>query len=277
MNHHSPLKEDRAVKVAKHTKESGHWYDRDGNLIEQVMKADKSGYTRTTLYHARKLDLVPGVTTIIKCADAPALNRWKEDQAILSALTLPRHDSETEQEWLIRVRQDMQESARNAAEEGTRIHAAIESAFSGQSYSATYRPHVEGVRSLIDSTCGGQLSEWLPEKAVVSLHGYATKADLHSDHWLIDFKGKDGDQDELDRLSVYDSHWMQLAATRAAIGNENLRCAIVYVSRTHPGACSIVEVPENNLRRGLAMFRALLTYWQAKNAHCPSWATEAHR
>lgn len=270
----SPEKDKAVVKVAKFGSESGHWYDEHGQLIEQCLKADGKSYTKTTLRHARKLNLAPGVTTITGCADKPQLTLWKQRQAIMSALTLPRHDAETEAEWMARVEHDMQQTARKAADEGTRIHAAIESHMRGDTFDAAYVRHVEAVTDLLAKHCGDQLSRWLPERGVASVLGYGTKADLHSEEWLVDFKGCDGDQEELDQKKTWDNHHMQLGATREPIARE-LRCAIIYVSRTHHGVAAFKEVPEEKLRQGFGMFRGLLAYWQAKNNHCPDWATGA--
>lgn len=262
------------VKVAPYASDAGHWYTQGGEIIEEVRRASGDGYTRCTLYHARKLNLAPGVTTIIRAAAAPQLELWKQRQAILAALTLPRMPGESEGDWLARVDVDMRESAKKAAEEGTRIHAAIERHYGGMSVSPEYTAHVAGVADLLDRTVGTQSAPWLPEKAAVHRYGYATKSDLHSMDWCIDFKGKDGTRDELQQLSTYESHHMQLAATRAALGAPDLRCAIVYVSRTHPGHCAIHEVSRERLSRGWDMFAALLRYWQAKNTYRPAWAQE---
>lgn len=274
VNDVSPRRIAADIKVAKYATEGGHWYTPAGELIEWIAKAKGDGYRPTTLRDARKMQLAPGVTTIIRCAAAPQLVHWQIDQAIMAALTLPRDPHETEAEWLARVKIDMREQATKAAEEGTRIHAAIERSFYDQPIDAQYRPHVDGVCDLLQHTLGKQ--HWLPEHAAVHPLGYATKADLHSHEWLIDFKGKDGDQATLDALRTYDQHHMQLAATRAALqqkgeGYDAQRAAIVFVSRTHPGACSIVEITEPQLERGWAMFCDLLSYWQHDNGYRPDW------
>jgi hypothetical protein len=263
------------VKVSTFGKDSGHWYDQDGNLIEQVEKAKKgTGFTKTTLRHARKLDLAPGCTTIIKCAHAEQLVNWRINQGILAARTLDQQPDENDRAYLQRVHDDANTHARDAADEGTRIHAAIEMHLRGEAYPPTYVRHVEAVTDLLLERCGD--AKWLPERGVVSKLGYATKADCVSEFagWLVDFKGCDGDQGALDAKKTYESHAMQLAATRECIAPE-LRCAIVYVSRDNPGACSFVEVAEDELRQGFAMFRGLLAFWQAKNKHVPTWATGA--
>jgi hypothetical protein len=267
-------------------KESGHWYAKDGTQVLEVPKAKGDGWKKTTLREARTMNLAPGVTTIIKCAHAPQLDRWKQRQAIMSALTLPRTPDESEDDWLRRIEVDMGETARKAAEEGTRIHAALEAAISGEPFDEGYRDHVDGVQRLLWKLAGVE-AKWVAEKGVTHPYGYGTKADLHDAdaHWLLDFKGKDGDQAELEKLRTYDSHWMQLAATRAALeSNEwgyphegwryegpRRRCGIIYVSRTHPGACHVVEVTAEQLDQGWRMFDALLRYWQARNRYTPDW------
>lgn len=258
------------IRFAAHASESGHWYDKDANLVESVPSADGKRSLKPTLAHARKLQLAPGVTTIIRCADKPQLAVWLQQQAILAALTLPRLDSEPETSWLARVMQDMKETGKKAAEEGTRIHAAIQSHYEDLPVPADYEPHVEGVERHLLEVCGKQ--EWRSEVACVNMLGYGTKADLVGDSWLVDFKGKDGDQATLDALDTYDEHAMQLAATAAALGKDIAHAGIMFVSRTHPGACRMVGINNNELARGMDMFCALLGYWQKKNRYRPSWA-----
>ena len=270
-------------------KEGGHWYREDGSQLLEVPKANGKGMTKTTLRHARRpdLQLAPGVTTIIRQGAQPQLQLWQQRQAIMSALTLPRMPDEAEDDWLRRVEFDMKQTAAKAAEEGSRIHTAIELSIQGRPYAPAYQPHVLAVHRVLD-TLAGRSVMWEAERGVTHPFGYGTRCDLADMHgkWCIDFKGKDGDQQALERLRTYESHWMQLAATRAALSatarNEAVdeltwekpqrRCAIVYVSRDHPGAAHAVEVNEDQLRQGWAMFVSLLRYWQAKQNYRPSWS-----
>lgn len=242
--------------------EAGHWYSQDGTPVFEVM-GSKGKLVKANLTHARKLGLLPGITTILKVAAKPQLTTWLRRQSILAALTLPRHESETEDQWLDRVTDDADSIGGAAAEEGTRIHAAIERSFLGQSFDPNYTDHVLSVRLLLQTRCGEQ--SWSPEKSFASPLGYGSKADLHCPQWIIDFKGKDGDQEVLDALDLYDDHYMQLAATKHGLGYESAKCAIVYVSRTHPGACSFVEAEPAKLDTGYKMFQCLLSFWRLKN------------
>jgi hypothetical protein len=98
--------------------ESMHWYDKAGRPCYEVERADKKGMRPTTLRDARKMNLVPSVTSIIKCAAAPQLEKWKRDQVLIAALTLPRMPEESEQSWLARVEQDWQPVPRRRLEPG---------------------------------------------------------------------------------------------------------------------------------------------------------------
>src|SRR5688500_8209761 len=96
-----------------HAAESLHWYTREGETAYEVVGAN--GVTRSTnLRDARKLNLVPSVTTIIKSASAPGLERWKLDQMMHAALTLPRMDGEPEGAWIDRVWNDSRETGKKA-------------------------------------------------------------------------------------------------------------------------------------------------------------------
>jgi hypothetical protein len=259
--------------------DGGHWYTEGGRLVTAVRMADGS-WRRPHLGDARKFQLAPGVTTITGCAVAHQLEKWKRKKTALVTERLPRQDGESDDDYAKRVEAARAEEAQAAPDEGTRIHAAIESHYKRESYDERYKPHVDGVANLIDDACGDQL--WVPEREIVHPFGYATKADLCSSNaseqrWLIDFKSKDGTLFELVELSTYEPQWMQLAATREAMEPmSSRRCAICYVSRTEPGVAVFCEVTEKMLEIGWKCFASLLCYWQASKDYRPDWATELH-
>ena len=83
----------------------GHWYLPDGAPYYTLIGAN--GKERAvTLRDARKVMARPSVTGIIRCAAAPQLEKWKRNQVLLAALTLPHRPDESEQAWLERVEQD---------------------------------------------------------------------------------------------------------------------------------------------------------------------------
>ena len=249
-----------------HASQGQHWYDRDGSPRYEVMAKD--GTMRPcTLRDARKMGLYPGVTSIIKCAAAPGLERWKNDQTILSALTLPRSGDEPHDVLLARIRQDAEEQAKKAREWGTAFHAAIQGHYEGKPPSEEMWPCVRGVVDAIDANFPGR--GWFTERPCAHPIGYGTKADLSSHDVVLDFKGSEFDSAKAPTLKTWDEHAMQLAATRQALCLPKAECAIVYVSRTVPGLCRIIRVDEPELEQGWQMFASLLSYWQAKNRYWP--------
>ena len=244
--------------------ESLHWYGRDGS--PQYTVTAKNGNQRaTTLADARKMRLVPSVTTIIKSAASPGLEAWKLNQMLLAALTLPRIDNEPEEELVQRIVKDSKEHAKMAAERGSAVHTAIENMYSGVMY-AEYAEHQAGVYREIEAAYG--ITEFQPEKAFAHEFGFGGKVDLFSkegDGVVLDIKTKEFSDPA--KVQGFDEHMMQLAAYRKGLYLPNARCANVFVSVTNPGLVVVKEWSREDLTRGWAMFYALLKYWQAKNQH----------
>lgn len=246
----------------KYTAESGHWYDRSGNPAYTTIGAN--GKERpTTLRDARKDDLVPSVTTILKIAASPALERWKQEQVLMAALTMPRNEGESESEYLTRIMNDSKETGRAAAEEGTRIHGAIERHYLGLSFDSTYDKHVAGCVMAMNNHFNDW--EWSAEKSFACSLGFGGKVDLHTNNIVVDIKTKDFGPD--DDVKAYDEHLMQLAAYRYGLEMPAARCANVFVSRRHPGLVVLKEWDQEDLQKGWEMFSTLLKFWQIKNNH----------
>ncbi|NDG03303.1 MAG: hypothetical protein EB119_08965, partial [Synechococcaceae bacterium WBB_34_004] len=87
------------------TDDSGHWYTENGESAHVVI--GKNGNERnTTVADARKMGLLPSVTSVLGIMDKPQLTAWKIEQAIMSSLTLPKEDGETLEEYAKRVVKD---------------------------------------------------------------------------------------------------------------------------------------------------------------------------
>src|SRR6185437_12337702 len=94
--------------------ESGHWYDRDGKPMYQIRSA-KGEMRPVTLRDARKYGWVPGFSGVAAMEHKPQLERWKIDQALMAAITLPRLPDESDDAFISRAREDSGEQARKAA------------------------------------------------------------------------------------------------------------------------------------------------------------------
>ena len=124
--------------------ETGHWYARDGSPA--YYETNGRG---TTLRDARKLNLLPSVTTVLGVLAKPALTSWLVRQGILAALTGTRQPDEADDAYIARVTADSKAQAKAAADEGSRIHDACERLFKSRH---AWRRQIFQARR---SCCGG--------------------------------------------------------------------------------------------------------------------------
>ena len=247
--------------------ESGHWYTLEGKPLYTLV--GKNGKERNTnLRDARKLNLVPSVTTILDQAAKPGLVNWQINQGINAALTLPREEDETDEQFLYRVRQDSKEQAEKAAEQGTIIHADINMGFAGKKESKTYL----AVHKIINGMFPNQ--EWLSEQSYTSKEeGFGGAIDLHSKTSIvIDFKTKDNLKGVEAKSLVFDNHGMQLSAYAMLlkINTENLTRVSIFIDRKNPEVIVSYVWDKNSHERHLQMFNALLTYWKCLKKYDPT-------
>jgi len=250
--------------------ESVHWYRADDGAPQYTVVAKDGSNRPTTLRDARKMNLVPSVTTVMKVAAKPGLDVWKNEQLLLAALTLPRKPEETEKEFIARVVADSKETGKRAAEAGTRIHESIERYYAGDKNVE----HPEAAKAFEEMVFNHfqthPFQPWETEVSFSSNMGFGGKVDLYTRRdeaapvgIVLDAKTKDFGPD--DKIDAYDENLMQLAAYRHGLDLPHARCANVFVSRTHVGLVKIHEWSEEDLQRGWKMFQALLEFWKLKN------------
>jgi hypothetical protein len=210
------------------------------------------------------MSLVPSVTTILNVAAKPGLERWKQEQLLLAALTLPRAPDEDEKSFIDRVVVDSKEQGKKAAERGTRIHEAVESFYNGIMLAEMVDYQVGVYREIEEAY---NVTRFEPEKAFAHELGFGGKVDLHSKeaNLVLDIKSKEFTDPK--KVDAYDEHMMQLAAYRVGLGLPTAVCANVFVSATQPGLVVIKEWSQEDLARGWEMFQSLLKFWQIKNQH----------
>jgi len=243
--------------IQEKTSGSQHWYTKDGTPAYTTI--GKTGERSTTLRDARKLGLLPSVTTINGMLSKAGLDTWKQQQVLLAALTLPRSEGEPEQEWLSRVMQDSKATGREAAERGTAIHAVIEAYFD-QVYMPEKPAYLDAINSALKDAFGEQ--QWLSEKSFGHPLGFGGKCDLMAKNgFVVDFKTKETD---LDKVDVYFEHEMQLAAYREGFGLPTARCAIIFVNGL-TNQVKLIEIEEQKLQNSWECFQHLLRVYQIKN------------
>jgi hypothetical protein len=244
--------------------QAGHWYDKDGNPAYTV-KSAKGEDRPTTLRDARKLNLFPSVTTILKVAANEGLNRWIKSNLLMAAATLPHIEGESSDDWIKRVEEDAKKQSQDAAALGTSIHASLEKAYEGKDWPAEHDPHVLATRDAVAKHFGQQ--EWASERSFSHDLGFGGKIDLASPEVVLDFKTSAFDESKKDSEFGYDEHLMQLSAYATGLGTPNARLANVYISTTVPGLVKIKEWTNEESEKGIKMFACLLKYWQVKNKY----------
>lgn len=248
--------------------DSSHWYLPDGTPFYETKDA-KGQLRGVTLRDARKVNAVPSVTTVLGMIAKPQLERWKVQQAILAALTLPRNEQEAEDDYISRILTDSQAQAKAAAEEGTRIHDAIESAFTHGAYPKNYRLHVEAVLAKIGELFP-KVTDWKAEASFAHADGFGGKVDLHSQSTgiVVDYKGKDGDFSDGKKLA-WDQHYQLGGYREGLMLPKGAPAANIFVSRTHPGKVAAHVWTPSEVDAGARVFRYALGLWQEVKGYAP--------
>ena len=236
------------LQTAKHTEEAGHWYKKDGSPAYTII--GKTGERPTTLRDARKLGLLPSVTSIIQLAARPGLQAWMNDQLIMACLTMPRIEGESEADYITRLKADSKAQAQKAADRGTLIHARVQDGFEKGSDDPFY---LSAFETLLRE-CGG--GKWKTEESFAT-DRYGGKIDLLADEFVIDIKTTDKD---LKTIKTWDEHAMQLSAYRR-LGSH--RCGILYI-HVNTAESKLLWISEDDLVKGLKCFNALLDFYYAK-------------
>lgn len=254
--------------------EGGHWYGRDGSCVYEIRGAN--GKMRSVnLRDARKLGLVPGFSSIAAMEAKPQLERWKIEQALMAAMTLPRKEGETDSEFMARAREDSFEQSRRAAERGTWIHAAIQGYFEDKPVPAEDAPFVWPFVTWLHGEFGDGLT-WVAERSFAHPMGYGGKIDLSHlpGGVVIDFKCKDfGEEKEIDDLA-YPEHCMQLTAYANGLLVPWARKINVFVSTRVPKLIRVKEWTPQESFTAFEAFKCLLRLWQIRRNYNSAFATE---
>jgi hypothetical protein len=246
----------------KHIKESTHWYCAITGEPKYTVIAKTTGKERpTTLADARKLNLVPSVTTILAQLAKPALTNYLNENLLLAALTLPRIDGESELDWINRVMTDSKAHSNRRREEGEQAHAIIQ-AYYESTYMPFKPPYVDAVDKALRDAFGEQ--EWLSEHSFAHPDlRFGGKVDLHSKSGVVvDIKTSEKDPET---IKPYPEHLYQLSAYREGLklGSE-ARCANIYVNAL-TNQVKVVEHSKEALAEGWECFTHLLRFFQIKN------------
>ena len=208
---------------------SAHWYTGEGKP-----KHTRDNGKPTTLKDARVEGLFPSVTSILNVMSKPALESWKIEQGILSALRLDQGKDESTESFAKRIVADMKVATSSAAIFGTKVHNVLE------------QYNIDRTEPKEDDEVYDWFKEYKPwfdqnitkvyqaEQVLVNhQHGYAGTVDLVADHnlWgkcVIDFKT----QGVKRKARFYETWIYQLAAYQQCIEGDTKCLSLVIDSKT---------------------------------------------
>lgn len=261
--------------------DGSHWYSTKGDPCYELPKKDGSGMKNPTLADARKLNLLPSVTTILKILDKPALNDWRVEQGVLAVLTTPRLKDETDDDFVHRVlhvERIQDQEGQKARDKGTEIHAALEAYFLGQGFDEALRPWIEPAAKAIMER--GQLVT--AEKILVG-DAYAGKVDLIQEcpecWWITDWKTSKTLPDP--KKGAWFEHRVQAAAYAAAFARrldkggmipedtKPIRTCNVYISTVEVGNFVVCDHDPDWQKTFNMGFYPLMQVWALMNNYSP--------
>jgi hypothetical protein len=235
----------------------GHYYDDKGECFD--IRVDQ----------ARKLGLNPSVTTILSILAKEGLVKWRIQQAVLSALTMPRRPDESEDDYIKRIYIDADETGKNAAGLGTLFHEMAEHYFKTgespiipegrQDLKTMFYKFREGMKALC-------LEPVFVEKSFVNTQfGIACRADLIAKRavdggntvmTLIDLKTQGVKATK--KAQFYDEHLYQLAGNYLCCRNEIAVDSFMnIVISTDPDTLGDIHYktwPNEDVARAMEMF-----------------------
>lgn len=242
--------------IAKSTdKNTSHWYSVKGE--------PRYG---ASLREARKELLLPSVTEVLNIMAKPGLEAWKQEQAILSALTLPRSKGERDDEFARRIVEDSKSQSKQATEFGSAIHAACETinletipildskiADFVASYESWKKHNIKAIRQA--------------EFCIVNLaDGYAGKCDLLAETCLGDTVIDIKTQGIKGKVRFYETWGMQLAAYARPLGVKAAMSVVIPSHRPGDVECKIWP----NLDELYGAFKNCLELWMFDRDYYPN-------
>lgn len=251
---------------------SGHWYTRTGEpAYDQPNKSKPGEFRPSTLADAKKLLLVPSVTTVLDIAAKPALENWKRNQILMAAATMPIKEGESSEDYIKRLITDSEAEGIAARDRGTLIHGWVEAYFEGQlDIPDEAWPWIDAVENALDREFGAQ--DWISEKSFASPLGYGGKVDLHSSKVLVDFKTKETAKIDFKKSMTWPDNHMQLAAYRRGLYEDwkGIKMANVYIGRELVDGKAVVKL-ETHDTDYWDHFKCLLDYWRLTKNYDPSF------
>ncbi len=245
-----------------------HWYTKAGESCHEVPNKSSGGMRATTLTDARKLGLVPSVTTIMDIQSKPALIAWIQNQLLDAVIDKPFDVYKwTEEEYKRQMIEQSRKVGRDAADKGNYVHDLMDKYFKTGVKDEVYVPPI---LALLDSEFPGV--EWISEEGFAHESGFGGRVDLHSKthNIIVDFKTKD--KEDIKAVKAYDDHKVQLSAYQMGLrlpDSTKRYNLFTSVAKGFEGSSNLVEAKDFEQPRDI--FTALLDLWKVKNKYDSSF------
>jgi len=249
---------------------SGHWYDAEGRSAHVII--GKNGKERnTTVADARKMGLLPSVTSVQGILHKEQLVSWRIEQAIMSALTLPKEENETLEDYARRVVKDSKESTTKAANHGTRMHEQAENILMGRAVckDEDLQPYIATFRKWSEENV--EKTHWC-ERSLVGA-GYAGRCDAYVrlkgiGDAIIDLKNRKVNK-KYNTPPFYPHDGQQLWAYRNASENPKCACVSVVLASNDPEYIMHHQWDEDELYQAGIAFCAMQKVWAWVKGYTP--------
>jgi hypothetical protein len=249
---------------------SGHWYDAEGRSAHVIL--GKNGKERnTTVADARKMGLLPSVTSVQGILHKEQLVSWRIEQAIMSALTLPKEEGEDLGEYAKRVVKDSREQTTKAADHGSAMHVCMEDILLGRPVSRdeTLAPYIKTFSEWAEKNV--EKTYWC-EKGLVGA-GYAGRCDAYVKlrgigDAIIDLKNRKINK-KYNTPPFYPTDAQQLWAYRNASENPKAACVSVVLASNDPEYIEHHQWGEDELYQAGIAFCAMQKVWAWVKGYTP--------
>lgn len=258
---------------------NNHWYRQDKisgkwEACYQIPMKTKQGMRPPTIDDARKLGLVPSVTSITGVYNKSDLIDWRIRQAIYACMKLDRLENETDERYVDRVMEEADSISANARTFGTRIHDEIEGylcepPFAGFEVSKDLEPYLAGFKEWAKTN----IEEVYAAEEVVgnAAFGYAGRLDLRCrlvdvGNAVVDFKTCRLKSNKSGKIVPNYPEWLwQLAAYEHCFETQHFTLLNVVIDSGEPGPVHVVR--HQNASEGWECFRHCLHIWKHVNRY----------
>jgi len=260
--------------LTKQQSASSHWYRSNGTACHRLPRVGGGGLRPTTIRDARRLGLLPSVTSILSVLAKPQLDKWKMQQVALASMRLKRAAGESDDYLCKRIIEEAFVQVEQAADLGSQIHEALEKHFEGVPVPEELQVYTQPV---LDWQEQKQVEFIERELCVVNRdHGFAGTMDVACRYGkngigVLDFKTRKTKPGVA--VTPYDGQAMQIAAYGATYWGEDqlprLFGANIYISTTEPGRMEVCRYTPEQLLREWEIFKMTCAIWRHIKAYDP--------